>query len=77
MQRKIFRTKVTADASHTATLDARSYGHASLLREAIQSPLLRHTTEDEVAQVYSFLLSDAANLIRGQAINADGGDTPY
>ena len=31
----------------------------------------------EVARVVVFLLSDEARAIRGQAINVDGGDTPY
>lgn len=31
----------------------------------------------EVGRVVAFLLSDAAAIIRGQAINVDGGDTPY
>ncbi|HEY3428760.1 MAG TPA: SDR family oxidoreductase, partial [Acidimicrobiia bacterium] len=31
----------------------------------------------EVARVIAFLLSDDALIIRGQAINVDGGDTPY
>lgn len=31
----------------------------------------------EVAKVIAFLLSDEALIIRGQAINVDGGDTPY
>ena len=31
----------------------------------------------EVARVVVFLLSDEARVIRGQAINVDGGDTPY
>ena len=31
----------------------------------------------EVARVIAFLLSDDAVIIRGQAINVDGGDTPY
>lgn len=31
----------------------------------------------EVGRVVSFLLSDDAAIIRGQAINVDGGDTPY
>jgi NAD(P)-dependent dehydrogenase (short-subunit alcohol dehydrogenase family) len=30
-----------------------------------------------VARVIAFLLSDDALIIRGQAINVDGGDTPY
>lgn len=31
----------------------------------------------EVGRVIAFLLSDDARIIRGQAINVDGGDTPY
>jgi NAD(P)-dependent dehydrogenase (short-subunit alcohol dehydrogenase family) len=31
----------------------------------------------EVGRVVAFLLSDAAIVIRGQAVNVDGGDTPY
>ncbi|MEM7284045.1 MAG: SDR family oxidoreductase [Pseudomonadota bacterium] len=31
----------------------------------------------EVGRVVAFLLSDHALIIRGQAINVDGGDTPY
>ncbi|MFP5333507.1 MAG: SDR family NAD(P)-dependent oxidoreductase [Acidimicrobiia bacterium] len=31
----------------------------------------------EVGKVIAFLLSDDALIIRGQAINVDGGDTPY
>jgi NAD(P)-dependent dehydrogenase (short-subunit alcohol dehydrogenase family) len=31
----------------------------------------------EVGRVVAFLLSDHAQIIRGQAINVDGGDTPY
>ncbi|WP_051960979.1 SDR family NAD(P)-dependent oxidoreductase [Devosia riboflavina] len=37
----------------------------------------RHTEPREVARVASFLLSDEAMMIRGQAVNADAGDTPY
>lgn len=37
----------------------------------------RLATPEEIAGVISFLLSDDALLIRGQAVNADGGDTPY
>lgn len=43
----------------------------------VSSQLLRHVEPSEVARTISFLLSDAAHIIRGQAINADGGDTPY
>ncbi len=31
----------------------------------------------EVGRIVAFLLSDAAVIIRGQALNVDGGDTPY
>lgn len=41
------------------------------------SQLQRHIEPGEVARTISFLLSDDAVIIRGQAINADGGDTPY
>lgn len=46
--------------------------------DAMVSPQLRrHVDPSEVAAVMSFLLSDSAMTIRGQAINVDGGDTPY
>ena len=41
------------------------------------SQLKRHITPEEVARTMSFLLGDDAMIIRGQAINTDGGDTPY
>lgn len=37
----------------------------------------RHIGPIEVGRVVAFLLSDQAEIIRGQAINVDGGDTPY
>jgi NAD(P)-dependent dehydrogenase (short-subunit alcohol dehydrogenase family) len=37
----------------------------------------RRIQPEEVGRVIAFLLSDAAAIIRGQAINVDGGDTPY
>lgn len=43
----------------------------------VSSQLLRHIEPSEVARTISFLLSDDAIIIRGQAISADGGDTPY
>jgi len=45
--------------------------------QLVGSQLRRHVDPVEVARIASFLLSDAAMLIRGQAINADAGDTPY
>jgi NAD(P)-dependent dehydrogenase (short-subunit alcohol dehydrogenase family) len=37
----------------------------------------RHVQPIEVGRVIAFLLSDHARIIRGQAVNVDGGDTPY
>ncbi|HSB61767.1 MAG TPA: SDR family oxidoreductase [Vicinamibacteria bacterium] len=37
----------------------------------------RHVRPIEVGRVVAFLLSDHAAIIRGQAVNVDGGDTPY
>jgi NAD(P)-dependent dehydrogenase (short-subunit alcohol dehydrogenase family) len=37
----------------------------------------RHIQPVEIGRIVAFLLSDAAEIIRGQAINCDGGDTPY
>lgn len=37
----------------------------------------RRVSPLEVGKVIAFLLSDDARIIRGQAINVDGGDTPY
>ena len=45
--------------------------------QLISSQLVRHIEPVEVARTISFLLSDDAIIIRGQAISADGGDTPY
>jgi NAD(P)-dependent dehydrogenase (short-subunit alcohol dehydrogenase family) len=49
----------------------------AVFERLISDQLQRHIRPIEVARVISFLLSDDARLIRGQAINADGGDTPY
>ena len=45
--------------------------------QLVSSQLLRHIEPVEVARTISFLLSDDAVIIRGQAVSADGGDTPY
>ena len=37
----------------------------------------RHVQPIEVGRVVAFLLSEHATIIRGQAVNVDGGDTPY
>ena len=45
--------------------------------QLVSSQLQRHIEPVEVARTISFLLGDDAIIIRGQAISADGGDTPY
>lgn len=48
-----------------------------LLPVMLGSQLNRHIAPVEVAHAISFLLTDRARAIRGQAINTDGGTTPY
>ena len=48
-----------------------------LLATMVPAQLGRHITPHEIGGVAVFLLSDQALIIRGQSINADGGDTPY
>jgi NAD(P)-dependent dehydrogenase (short-subunit alcohol dehydrogenase family) len=50
---------------------------AALFDAMITEQVGRHLDLTEVARVISFLLSDDAFAIRGQAVNADGGGTPY
>jgi NAD(P)-dependent dehydrogenase (short-subunit alcohol dehydrogenase family) len=61
------------------------YGYSGITNEPASTifdkmaskQLVRHIEPIEVARVVSFLLGDEAMLIRGQAVNADAGDTPY
>ncbi len=48
-----------------------------LLRDMGPAQLGRRIEPIEVGRVVAFLLSSHALIIRGQAINVDGGDTPY
>ena len=48
-----------------------------LVKTMVPAQLGRHIETIEVGRVAAFLLSDNAQIIRGQAINVDGGDTPY
>lgn len=51
---------------------------ADELFDQMTSPQLgRHPQPREVARTISYLLSDDAFMIRGQAVNVDAGDTPY
>jgi NAD(P)-dependent dehydrogenase (short-subunit alcohol dehydrogenase family) len=59
-------------------ITARQGGDAGqLLRQMVPAQLGRHVQPIEVGRVVAFLLSPEAAIIRGQAINVDGGDTPY
>jgi NAD(P)-dependent dehydrogenase (short-subunit alcohol dehydrogenase family) len=49
----------------------------AVFAQLVSSQLVRHIEPEEVARTISFLLSDDALIVRGQALNADGGDTPY
>ena len=48
-----------------------------LIKTMVPAQLGRHIEPLEIGRVAVFLLSDHATIIRGQSINADGGDTPY
>jgi NAD(P)-dependent dehydrogenase (short-subunit alcohol dehydrogenase family) len=50
---------------------------SAIFDKMVSRHLVRHLEPIEVARVISFLLGDDAMLIRGQAVNADAGDTPY
>lgn len=48
-----------------------------LIKTMVPAQMGRHIEPLEIGRVAAFLLSDHAVIIRGQSINADGGDTPY
>jgi NAD(P)-dependent dehydrogenase (short-subunit alcohol dehydrogenase family) len=59
-------------------ITARQGGDAQeLVQRMTPAQLGRHVQPVEVGRVVAFLLSDQAAIIRGQAVNVDGGDTPY
>jgi NAD(P)-dependent dehydrogenase (short-subunit alcohol dehydrogenase family) len=43
----------------------------------VPGQLKRHILPVEVGEIVAFLLSKPAQIIRGQSINVDGGETPY
>jgi NAD(P)-dependent dehydrogenase (short-subunit alcohol dehydrogenase family) len=49
----------------------------ALFAAMVPAQLGRHIQPVEIGRVVAFLLTDAAEIIRGQALNLDGGDTPY
>ena len=49
----------------------------AIFDKMLSAQLVRHLQPVEVARVTSFLLGDDAMLVRGQAVNADAGETPY
>ncbi len=49
----------------------------ALFAGMVPAQLRRHIQPIEIGRVVVFLLTEAAKIIRGQAINLDGGDTPY
>lgn len=48
-----------------------------MMKSMVPHQLGRHILPIEVGRVVVFLLSDAAQIIRGQSISVDGGDTPF
>src|SRR5271163_2876384 len=74
---------VASEAGKKGHIDSLAYSQlvdatpAEVFAQLVPSQLRRHIEPDEVARTISFLLSDDAVIIRGQAVNADGGDTPY
>jgi len=52
-------------------------GADELFAGMVPAQLNRHIQPIEIGRVVVFLLTDAAEIIRGQSINLDGGDTPY
>ncbi len=58
---------------------AKDTGRSSdeLFAGMVPAQLGRHVEPIEIGRVVVFLLTEAAEIIRGQSINLDGGDTPY
>jgi NAD(P)-dependent dehydrogenase (short-subunit alcohol dehydrogenase family) len=52
-------------------------GSDELFAGMVPAQLGRHIRPIEIGRIVVFLLTDAAEIIRGQSINLDGGDTPY
>ena len=50
---------------------------AEVIERVKPHQMTRHIRPEEVGRLTAFLLSERAQLVRGQSISADGGDTPY
>jgi NAD(P)-dependent dehydrogenase (short-subunit alcohol dehydrogenase family) len=48
-----------------------------LFAAMVPAQLGRHIQPIEIGRIVAFLLTDAAEIVRGQSINLDGGETPY
>ena len=55
---------------HTWFVDAKAPG---LLDEAVNTPVRRLGTPDDIANVAAWLVSDESSYVNGQAIAVDGG----
>jgi NAD(P)-dependent dehydrogenase (short-subunit alcohol dehydrogenase family) len=48
-----------------------------MVKEMKPKQLGKHVEPIQIGRVVAFLLSENAQIIRGQSVNVDGGDTPY
>jgi len=69
----------TAMLRDVADQVAKETGRSSdeLFAGMVPAQLGRHIQPIEIGRIVVFLLTEAAEIIRGQSINLDGGDTPY
>ncbi len=62
-------------AQHIAESSGENPDH--VFNRLLPPHLGRHIKPIEIGRIVSFLLSDYAQIIRGQSINIDGGETPF
>ena len=73
----ISMTRILSEALAAHDINVTSEPPEAIFDKMTSQQLVRHLQPIEVARVVSFLLGDAAMLVRGQAVNADAGETPY